>query len=132
MSERSFVDSNILLYTLDDGPKAGIAEATLLRASVISVQVLNEFANVARRKKSLSLAQIAEAETGFRALFEVMPLTLETHDRALDICGRYALSFYDALIVAAALEADCATLYSEDLQHGLRVDKQLRVVNPFR
>lgn len=132
MSGRAFADSNILLYTLDTAGKAATAEKILDRCTTISVQVLNEFASVARRKKLLSVEEIVEMETTFRALFEVLPLTLAIHDHALLLCGRYSLSFYDALIAAAALEAGCTTLYSEDMQHGLKIEQQLEVVNPFR
>ncbi len=131
MSERAFLDSNILLYTISHDPRAAVAEKTLLKAQCISVQVLNEFANVAWRKKALTLQQIAEATQQFRQLFEVLPLTLPVHDHALELAGRYSLSFYDALIVAAALSGECTVLYSEDMQHGLKIEQRLRVVNPF-
>jgi len=66
----------------------------------------------------------------FRQLYDVLPLTLATHERALDVAGRYGFSIYDALILAAAGEAECDALYSEDLQHGQVVDG-VRVINPF-
>ena len=60
-----------------------------------------------------------------------MPLTEATHDEARRVAERYQLSFYDALIVAAALQTDCSTLYSEHMQDGLVIDERLRVRNPF-
>jgi len=128
---RAFADSNVLLYCFGPEPKAELARATLLRAQVVSVQVLNEFANVARRKLGMSVQEIRQAEADFLVGVEVMPLTQLVHERALSIAERYGFSFYDSLIVAAALNSACTTLYSEDLQHGQIIDSQLQVENPF-
>jgi predicted nucleic acid-binding protein len=57
---------------------------------------------------------------------------VETHAEGLRIAQRYGLSVYDAMIVGAALLAGCDVLFSEDMQHGLHVDRRLRIVNPFR
>jgi predicted nucleic acid-binding protein len=62
----------------------------------------------------------------------VEAVTEDTHDRALALVERYGFSFYDALLIAAALHAGCSRLYSEDLQHGQLIDRQLRILNPFR
>lgn len=129
---RAFVDTNVLLYTVIPDWRSPAAERAAEQARVISVQVLNEFANTARRKLGWGSAAIRAAESRFVALFEVVPLTLATHDRALSICDRYGFSLYDSLIVAAALDAGCDLLFSEDLQHGQRIDQALEVVNPFR
>jgi predicted nucleic acid-binding protein len=61
----------------------------------------------------------------------VLPLTLDTHVRALDIAGRTGYRFFDALIIASALGAGCGTLFSEDLQAGQRIDGRLTIRNPF-
>jgi predicted nucleic acid-binding protein len=66
-----------------------------------------------------------------RALCPAEPITIETHDRAHTIAERYGLNIFDALIVAAALLAKCNTLYSEDMQHNLEIDRQLHICNPF-
>ena len=130
----TFLDSNVLLYTLAaDDPRAPIAADLLGKGGVISVQVLNEVANVARRKLRLSWAEVAEAVAALRVLFATpLPLTLATHTAALTVAERYQLSFYDALIVASALEAGCTTLLSEDLHDGLIVAECLTIQNPFR
>lgn len=128
---RGFADSNVLLYCFGPEPKAALARATLLQTQVLSVQVLNEFANVARRKLGMSLEEIRQAEADFLVGMEVMPLTQAVHQRALSVADRYGFSFYDSLIVAAALGADCTILYSEDLQHGQIIESQLHVQNPF-
>ena len=127
-----FFDTNPLLYLLsEDTVKADRAEDLLVHGGVISVQVLNEFAVVASRKLSMSWSEITEALGSIRAICKVEPVTVETHDRAIEIARRYGYSIYDASIVASALRAGCKTLYSEDLQDGQVIDKQLTIRNPF-
>ena len=127
----AFFDTNVLLYILSaDVAKADRAEALLADGGVISVQVLNEFAAVASRKLSMSLADIREILAAVRAACRVEPLSIETHDRALAIVERFRLSFYDALICAAAALAECRVLYSEDMQDGQTIDGVV-VRNPF-
>lgn len=127
----AFVDTNVLLYSLEPGEKAERAEAAILDGEFISVQVLNEFANTVRRKGLLSWQELATVEASLRSVFTVLPLTLETHDLALRLAERYGFHFYDALIVASALGAGCRRLYTEDLQHGQRLEGRLDVINPF-
>lgn len=127
-----FFDTNILLYLLSmDATKADTAEELISRGGHLSVQVLNEFAAVATRKLGLALAEVREILSPLRALCQVAPLTPETHDLGLRIAERYRFSIYDAMIAASALDAGCKTLYSEDLQHELLIEKKLRIRNPF-
>lgn len=133
MSDKAFVDSNVLLYLLAADPnRADRAESVIAENGVISVQVLNEVANVARKKLGMSWEATGEFLGLVRSVCSVEPLTTETHDRALQLAQRHQLSLYDASIVAAALIAHCANLYSEDLQHGMLFDGALRVINPFK
>ncbi|MDB5710805.1 MAG: VapC toxin family domain ribonuclease [Sphingomonas bacterium] len=97
----------------------------------ISVQVLNEIANVARRKLGLTWPQVVTFLAELRSLVAVVPLTVETHEGALWLSERYRMSFYDASIVSAALIAGCDTLWSEDMQDGLTINGRLTVRNPF-
>ena len=128
-----FFDTNVLLYLLSaDAAKADRAESLLADGGTISVQVLNEFASVALRKLEMPVAELREVLEPVRIVCEVEPVTEDTHDRALALVERYGFSFYDALLIAAALRAGCARLYSEDLQHGQVIDRQLRLLNPFR
>lgn len=131
-----FFDTNVLLYLLSgDAAKADRAEELVARGGTIGVQVLNEFASVASRKLGMSHAEIRDVLEPIRAICAVTPLTpltLEIHDRALGLAARYGFSIYDALIVAAALEADCGTLYTEDLQDGQVIDGSLTISNPFK
>jgi predicted nucleic acid-binding protein len=94
------------------------------------VQVLNEFANVALRKVRLSWSETRDFLDTFRATLEIVPLTLQTHERGLDLAERYQLSLYDGMIVAAAHLAGCRVLYSEDMHDGLVID-QLTIRNPY-
>jgi predicted nucleic acid-binding protein len=128
-----FFDTNVLLYLLSaDAAKADQAESLMADGGIISVQVLNEFASVALRKLDMPVAELREILEPVRSVCQVEPVTEDTHDRALSLVERYGFSFYDALLIAAALHAGCSRLYSEDLQHGQLIDRQLRIVNPSR
>jgi predicted nucleic acid-binding protein len=129
----SFFDTNVLVYIASgDSAKADRAEAAIAAGGVISVQVLNELANVARRKMQMSWTETHALLTTLRGLLTVHPLTLETHEIGLELAERYGFSMYDAMIAASALHAGCDTLWSEDMQHDMVVDEGLRIVNPFR
>ncbi len=128
-----FFDSNVLLYLASgDGVKADQAEAALAGGGAISVQVLNEVANVARGKMHLSWPDTHRFLSTLRELLTVHPVTVETHAAGLTLAERHTLSLYDAMIVATALQAGCDTLWSEDMQHGTTIEGRLRIVDPFR
>jgi predicted nucleic acid-binding protein len=127
-----FADTNVLLYLIShDAAKARRAEKLLAARVAVSVQVLNEFANVARRKHSLDWAELTQALGSIRHFAQVHPLTLGTHQRGLELAERYQFSVYDAMIAAAALQAGSTTLLSEDFQAGQLIDGRLKIVNPF-
>lgn len=126
-----FADTNIVLYLLDDGPKADRAEVILGQGPRISVQVLNEATVNCRRKAGLSWDETGAFLAGIQALCPVEDLTLQTHEVGRALAERYGFSVYDAMIVAAALIAGCTTLWTEDMHHGLVVEERLRLVNPF-
>ena len=127
-----FFDTNVVLYLLSaDTANADRAEELLAIGGTISVQVLNEFSAVASRKLRMSWIEIREVLSQIRAVCAVEPITFETHERALRIAERYGVSIYDALIVSAALLANCKTLHSEDMQDGQVVERQLTIRNPF-
>lgn len=127
----SFFDTNVLLYLLSkDAAKADLAEALLATGGVVSVQVLNEFASVATRKLAMTIPEIREILSTIRAVCVVRSLDIETHDLGLEMAELYGFSIYDGLIVAAAVSAGCAILYTEDLQQGQVID-QLTIQNPF-
>jgi predicted nucleic acid-binding protein len=139
MSARFFLDTNIFVYSCDRTSQAKariaeslIADAVASRRGIISYQVIEEFLNLALRRFANPMSP-SEAE---RYLYNILQPILGIHSslalytEALHVQSRFRLSWYDALIVTAAIEADCAVLYSEDLQHGQRFGST-RVQNPF-
>ena len=127
-----FVDTNVVLYSFsDDVAKRRRALTILVDRPVISLQVLNKAANVMRRKLGFSIQAIRAVVLRWLVESRLHPLSPSTLLFALDVAERYGFSHYDSLIVAAALEAGCATLYSEDLLHGQVIDQRLTIVNPF-
>lgn len=133
MSNPFFLDTNVLLYaTLQPDQRSEAARALLARRGMINVQVLNEFANVASRKLRCPWAEITQARAAICTLCAPpLPLTLAVHEAGCAIAGRTGYQLYDALIIAAALEAGCITLFSEDLQDGQVINGRLTIRNPF-
>jgi predicted nucleic acid-binding protein len=132
MNASAFFDTTVLIYAVSEGdPRASIAEELLAGGGCISVQVLNEFVAVARRKLRMSWEEVSEAVTSVRTLCEpVSALTLAIHETALEIATARGYQIYDALILAAAIDAGCTTFYSEDMQNGQRIGP-LTIRNPF-
>ena len=129
---RSFIDSNIAIYGYSNDARAARAKYIQTTSPVISVQTLNEFTNVARRKIGLGWDQIEAVIKELQVLCPtIVELNFQLHVSARAIAERYRLQFYDALIVAAALHAECDTLYSEDMHDGLVIEKRLTIRNPF-
>jgi predicted nucleic acid-binding protein len=129
----SFFDTNVVVYLASGEPtKAERAESIIADGGTISVQVLNEITNVARRKMRMSWEETHAFLAMIRGLLPVEPLTIETHETGLTLAERYGLSTFDAMIAASALLADCDTLWSEDMQDELVIDGRLRIANPFR
>jgi predicted nucleic acid-binding protein len=127
----AFFDTNILIYAQQAGAKAERARALLADGGKLSVQVLNEFVAVSRRKQNRAWNEIGEAIDDALALVDPpLPLSLDLHIAARGLAEAHLLSFYDALIVASAFEAGCDTLYTEDMQHG-RIIGTLTIRNPF-
>ena len=139
MSARFFLDTNIFVYCFDrharrkaESAQAIVKDAVQSGQGVVSYQVVQEFLNVALRKFAVPLAAAEATEyvsTVFRPLLAVHSSESLILD-ALHLCGRYSTSWYDSLIVAAAVQAECSVLYSEDLDPGLRIGP-MRIVNPF-
>jgi predicted nucleic acid-binding protein len=129
----SFFDSNILLYIAsNDAMKAERAEKLLSDGGATSVQVLNEIANISRRKMRMTWPDTHSFLSMLRSLLSVHAITVETHETGLALAEAHRLSIYDAMIAASALQAGCNILWSEDMQHARVIDKRLRIINPFR
>jgi predicted nucleic acid-binding protein len=133
MSDKVFFDTSILIYAFAQDPqKTPVTENLLSKGGHIGIQVLNEFASVARRKLGMSWPEVTTALTAIRDLCQPPnALTLEIHEEALRIARRYNYNIYDSLILAAAKHASCTRLYSEDMQHGQKIGT-LVIQNPFR
>jgi predicted nucleic acid-binding protein len=133
MRGETFLDTNVLVYAVaQNDPRSARAEELLTSGATISVQILNEFVFVARRKILMPWPDVKEALDAFRTLCpSPLPITVDLHEAAIQIAQRYGYGIYDAMVVAAALEAGCATLYSEDFQDGQTIDGRLTIRNPF-
>jgi len=129
--EAAFFDTNVLIYAFVDDPRAQVAENLLRERGVTGVQNLNEFAAVALRKIRMPWEKVLEALTDIRIFCRrVEPVTLETHEAALRIAERYRYHIFDALVIAAAQQASCSTLYSENMRSGQSIEG-LTISNPF-
>ena len=136
MPGRNFLDTNVLVYTDDLGEpqKRETALALVERCmqkscGVVSSQVLQEYFVTIRRKLGVS-AEIARRKVELAARFDVVLIGIEDILAAIDLHRLHSFSFWDALVIRSAARAGCSILYSEDLQHGQRIDG-LEIVNPF-
>ena len=133
----AFFDTNVLIYALTvragtkRDPRSEIAEKTLGSGGVVSVQVLNEFADVASCKFKKSWDAIEQYLEVINALCgRAVPLTTETQVAAIEISRKHGYRIYDSLVLAAAQQAGCTTVFTEDMQHGQEIGS-LTIVNPF-
>src|SRR5215469_3284598 len=132
MNDKPFFDTNVILYAFrQDDTRSRVAETLLAAGGALSVQVLNEFVAVARRKLDKSWEEVRRALDILRLFCpEPVSVTIEIHDRAVNIAERYGYSIFDSLIIAAALHAGACTLYTEDMRDGQVIDG-LTIRNPF-
>ncbi|MGO9263157.1 MAG: PIN domain-containing protein [Bryobacteraceae bacterium] len=132
MNVSPFFDTNVLIYAFrEEDPRNQTARMLLGEGGVIGVQVLNEFVAIAKRKLGFGWEEVLQALAAIRVLCpSVVPLTLETHERALQIAQRYGYHVFDALVIAAAIEAGSSMLYTEDMQDGQRIET-VTLRNPF-
>jgi predicted nucleic acid-binding protein len=133
MSGSAFFDTSVFVHAVvQDDPRSQKAEELVAEGGTVSVQVLNEFVDVVRRKAKMPWDEVQFAIQNIKALCpDPLPVTPDTHSEAIAIAERYGYRIYDALIVASALEARCTILYSEDMQDGQVIDKTLTIRNPF-
>lgn len=139
MHDRFFLDTNIFIYTFDNRePKKQaraqdlVSDALTRGRGVISYQVVQEFLSVATQKFANPLSEsdaLLYLDRVLGPLCEVLP-TLALYRHTIGLAARWKYSFYDSLIIAAALQSECKILYSEDLQHGQEVEG-VTLMNPF-
>jgi len=131
MSAKCFLDTNILVYAFSDDSRADEAELLLAAGGIVSVQVLNEFVNVLRKKLCFTWTEVESALEALKTVLDPpIPLTADLHQSAVILAREHNFAIYDSLIVVAAMSANCETLYTEDMQHGRRVGK-VTIRNPF-
>ncbi len=133
MKTKIALDSNILVYLYDDDNehKRNICELLIVDKPTISSQVISEFLNVTKRLLKLPKIEILEKANRLFSKCELIPMSQETLEKALFLINRYDFQLFDSLIVASSLQAGCTVLYSEDMQHNLLVENQLKIINPF-
>ncbi|MDM8536363.1 PIN domain-containing protein [Desulfobacterales bacterium HSG17] len=135
MKDKTFLDTNILVYFVSDNfRKKNIANEVLSANEeiVISSQVINEFVAVTIRKHILSFPDAVNYANEFMDIFWFSVITRHTIKLSFDIRQRYGFSTWDSLIIASALENDCSVLFSEDMQDGQVIENKLKIVNPFK
>lgn len=132
MSAPPFLDTNVVLYAFTpSGDKTIAAERILLQGGVVSVQILNELTSISRTKFKMNWDEVGLVIHDTTTMCpNPQALTYEVYLQAARISQRYGFSIWDGTILASALDAGCATLYTEDLQHG-QIVEGLRIENPF-
>ena len=131
-TSRPFFDTNVLVYLIASESARAQRSATILAAGgCVSVQVLNEFVSVVRRKQMLDWDAVEAWLELFRSDLTVVALTSEIQARATTIARRHQIHIYDATILAAAEQAGCDVVYSEDMQDGQAIGG-VTIRNPFR
>lgn len=132
MTKRIFVDTNVPLYALDTESTKQKAALAIMRGNpVISVQVVNEFISVVTKKTTLSRREINQLAGVMLRRCEVIAIDSALVNAAIALGEKFKLSHWDSLIVAAALQAECDVLYTEDLHNGQVIYSQLTIINPF-
>lgn len=135
MKDKVFLDTNIWVYNYSDEPKSTIAKKVIgdnFEQIIVSTQVLNELFNVLAVK-----LKVKTKESGKEVLeyliknFAISLVTEETILLGIDIAIKYHYRYFDALMIASALEAGCTILYSEDMHHGQITEDRLKIINPF-
>jgi len=144
MTAKAFIDTNIYIYALTESQDASEKYKRIIALSVFktllqsqsivtSTQVLNEFHSNLLKKFKLDDATVFKmVELNILPISTIAPLSFQTYQLAFNLRSKYSLSFWDSLIVASALENNCTTLYSEDMQHQQVIDNQLTIINPFK
>ncbi|MCL1836633.1 MAG: PIN domain-containing protein [Treponema sp.] len=128
------LDSNILIYnhSLDHEKKRLIAIGFFNEMPVVSSQVISEYLNVMRKKFKVEKNELMQICSSWLEKCTVQPVVSSTIKHAQNLVAKYDFQLFDGIVVAAALEANCDILYSEDMHDGLVVEKTLTIINPFK
>ena len=133
MKDSAFLDSNIFLYAFStkDLTKQEIAASLVVKPMTISTQVINEVSSNLIKKLKFPNNDISEFVEDCYLRYSVVDFTKNIFIKASELREKYNFSYYDSLIVSSALLSHCSTLYSEDMHHGLIIEEQLTIINPF-
>lgn len=134
MPGRIFIDTNILIYFVsNDNEKRKISESIIFSESmkVLSTQVVNEFINVSYKKNITTEIELISLINDFINNFEINLIHNHTILKAINLKNKYKYSYYDSLMLSSALENDCISIYTEDLQHNQIIEDKLTIINPF-
>lgn len=137
MHDKAFLDTNVLIYAYSEDELIKQSVALHLLDSfedkvIISKQVINELSNILLKKFKLGTDQVENVLLEIDNILPIVDFDLTTQIKALKLKDRYQFQFYDALIVATALENNCTVVYSEDMQHDMLIDGSLKIINPFK
>jgi len=127
------LDTNILIYSHDESAvdKQNIARDLIVRSPIVCTQVLSEYISILKRLLNISKTMVISACMPNLKYCQIQAVDIVILQTAERLIHRYDFQLFDAIIVASALESGCKTLYSEDMQHEMTVDKQLSIINPF-
>ena len=134
MSDRIFIDTNVLIYLYSKEKDKQQIVLSLLESEHtfwISTHVIMEFCNVLIKKLKYTRKEVEVALEDFKENFEIIEVTLGTIEKALTIQEQYRYTFFDSLVLATALLSNCTQIYSEDMQHNQVIENTLRIRNPF-
>jgi predicted nucleic acid-binding protein len=134
MKDNSFIDTNVLVYCYSKTEPNKRKRAIVLSSDdkvFISTQVLKEFSNILSKKFELDWLSIETSLHEVIANYYIIINSPDTFTSACRIADKYKYSFYDSLIIASALKAECKILFTEDMQHNQLIEKKLRIINPF-
>ncbi|HAH24674.1 MAG TPA: DNA-binding protein [Prolixibacteraceae bacterium] len=133
MSDKVTLDSNILIYAFADHDdfRKSIAKEIISKCNIISLQAVNETACVLLRKFNFPKEQLEQVIQFLKEQFIISSLTVNTLDQTITLSKKYNFSFWDGMMIAAALENHCSIIYTEDLNHNQLIEDRLRIINPF-
>jgi predicted nucleic acid-binding protein len=133
MNDKITLDSNILIYAFADNDdfRKSIAKEIITKCNIISLQAINETACVLLKKFNFPKEQLEQVIQFLKNHFIISSLTANTLDKTIILCKKYNFSFWDSMMIAAALDNNCSIIYSEDFNHDQLIENRLRIINPF-
>lgn len=133
MSDKITIDSNVLIYAFaqNDDFRKNIAKDIIAKCNILSIQAINETSYILLKKYNFPKEQLEQVILFLKEQFIISSLTTNTLDQTIILCKKYNFSFWDSMMIAAALDNHCTVIYTEDLSHGQLIENRLRIINPF-